>query len=119
MKNLLGDISEVDEKIRELEKNNSKLENGHFIQAHNSYNSLIYVLKEAKIKTIKNSQNGGSSDTILEDVNFLDKLIRELEKINSKIENGNIVFAWRDNRRVLANLQTLKSDVLKKAQGET
>jgi|SaaInlV_165m_DNA_1040744.scaffolds.fasta_scaffold17943_2 hypothetical protein len=119
MKNLLGNISEIDSNIRELEKNNSKLENGHFIQAHNSYSSLIYLLKETKIKTIKNSQNGGSSSTILEDVTFLDKLIRELEKINSKIENGNIVFAWRDNRRVLANLQTLKSDILKKAQGET
>jgi len=113
MNNLINDLSSIELMIRNLEKNNSKLENGHFIKAHSSNNTLIANLKSIKIDIISLETK---PKTILEDINFLDKFIRELEKINSKIDNGNIVFAWRDNRRVLSNLLSIKSKILEKSQ---
>jgi len=113
MNDLINDLASIELMVRSLEKNNSKLENGHFIQAHSSNDALIANLKSVKIDIISLDTK---PKTILEDINFLDKFIRELEKINSKIENGNIVFAWRDNRRVLSNLVSIKSEILRKSQ---
>jgi hypothetical protein len=103
--------------IRELEKNNSKLENGHFVFAHDSNVRLIEKLKDTRSDAISNLGGKDSEKTtLLENVGFLDKLIRELEKINSKIENGNMIFAWRDNRRVLAEFARIKNDMLSEKQ---
>jgi hypothetical protein len=115
MKNLVREISAIDPVIRELEKNNSKLENGHFIQAHNSNDSLISRVRAMRMDIISLDKKTKNS---IEDIGFLDTFIRELEKINSKIENGNIIFAWRDNRRVLAQLQSTKESLLKSSQEE-
>lgn len=115
MKNLVKEISAIDPVIRELEKNNSKLENGHFIQAHNSNNSLISKIRSMRMNIISLEK---MPEGALEDISFLDTFIRELEKINSKIENGNIIFAWRDNRRILAQLQGTKESLLKSSQEE-
>lgn len=113
MNDLINDLTSIELMIRNLEKNNSKLENGHFIKAHDSNKGTIANLKSIKVDIISLETK---PKTILEDINFLDKFIRELEKINSKIENGNIVFAWRDNRRVLSNLLSIKNKILKKSQ---
>jgi hypothetical protein len=53
---------------------------------------------------------------LLNDVQILDGLIRELEKINAKLENGHIVYAWRDNRRVLAKIQEIKKVTILRAE---
>jgi len=52
------------------------------------------------------------------DVETLDQFIRELEKINSKLENGHFIHAWRDNRRVISKLELMKSEALKSADAE-
>ena len=52
------------------------------------------------------------------DIQTLDQLIRDLEKINSKLENGHIVHAWRDNRRVISGLEMMKSKALENAKSE-
>jgi len=55
---------------------------------------------------------------LLEDVQVIDELIRELEKISSKMENGHFIYAWRDNRRILAKLQQMKKDIIERASNE-
>ena len=52
---------------------------------------------------------------LLDDVQVLDELIRELEKINSKMENGHFIHAWRDNRRIISKLQQMRNQTIKKA----
>ena len=117
MSRLIQSIGTIDSTIRELEKNNSKLENGHFVFARDKNNMLIDQFKTIKDNIIAQSQDPEfRNPNLLEDVGFLDKVIRELEKINSKIENGNIPFAWRDNRRVLAELQNAKKKILSEVQ---
>jgi len=49
-------------------------------------------------------------------VNVLDSLIRDVEKIDSKLLNGQEVLAYRDLGRVLANLKREKERLIKEAQ---
>jgi len=119
MSDLLSNIESVDSIIRKLEKNNSKLENGHFVFARDNNVVLIDQLKSTKSDAISNlGKKDVEKINLLENVGFLDKLIRELEKINSKIENGNVIFAWRDNRRVLAEFARIKKDILSEIENE-
>jgi len=55
---------------------------------------------------------------LLENVQVLDELIRELEKINSKLENGHVIYAWRDNRRILSKLQQMREETIEDASNE-
>jgi len=45
---------------------------------------------------------------LLNNVQILDEIIRDLEKINAKLENGHTIFAWRDNRRLLSKIEQIR-----------
>ena len=109
MKNIVRNVELLSSIIRELEKNNSKLENGHFVFARDKNVSLINKLKDMQVLVLDHIKE---VENVVDEVGFIDKLVRELEKINSKIENGNIIYAWRDNRRLLSDIQTAKSRVI-------
>jgi len=56
---------------------------------------------------------------LLEKIEVVDELIRDLEKINSKLESGAFVYAWRDNRRVLSKLQLIRKKTISQSQKES
>lgn len=48
-----------------------------------------------------------------EQVSVLSDLIRGLQKIDSKMQAGQFIAAWRENRRILAMLEDIKKEILK------
>jgi len=51
--------------------------------------------------------------SILENLNELECLIREIEKVESKLINGQEILAYRDLGRVLSRLRKRKDGILK------
>jgi len=49
---------------------------------------------------------------VLESVESLDGVIRQLHKIESKMRAGNWIDAWRDLRRVIALLENNRKEIL-------
>jgi hypothetical protein len=45
----------------------------------------------------------------LEKINYL---IRQLSKVDSKLHSGQIIDAWRDNRRIISELDKWKSGIM-------
>jgi len=54
--------------------------------------------------------------SLLEQVDEVDYLIRQLCKIDSKMHAGQFIDAWRENRRIIAALEKTKRDLI--ASGE-
>jgi hypothetical protein len=54
----------------------------------------------------------------LDDVKSLDAIIRDMSKINSKLESGHVIYAWRDNRRLLAKFEGMRNDILEEIKTE-
>jgi len=50
--------------------------------------------------------------TLINNVDFADHVIRELQKIESKLKNGQIIYAYRDIRRLASVFEKLKADLL-------
>lgn len=118
MDNLLNNVIAFDNLIRELEKINSKMENGHFILAYDDSNRILSRLQQVRKEILEESQASKKPRNLIEEIETMDKIIRELEKFNSKMKNGNFIFAWRDNRRVIAELHANRKNVIKNFQGE-
>ena len=57
-------------------------------------------------------QKGNKMKSLLEQVSELDELIRQVEKIRSKIWAGQIVQAWRDIGRIEGCLKKNRSDLI-------
>ena len=55
--------------------------------------------------------------SLLEQVNELDNLIRQLRKMESKMNAGQFIAAWRECNRIVAALEKSK-EVLIKEEGE-
>jgi len=56
--------------------------------------------------------------SLLEQVNGLDSLHRQLQKMESKMRSGQWIDAWKDCTRLLAILERAKSDLIKAEQAE-
>ena len=52
--------------------------------------------------------------TPLERVSGLEYLIRQLTKLDSKLEAGHVIQAWRENRRIIAELERAKQELIQK-----
>jgi hypothetical protein len=65
--------------------------------------------KEDHIKT----DNMVKSLLKIDEVNHL---IRELQKIDSKLQSGQFIQAWRENRRLIAHCEQLKNDIISNSQ---
>lgn len=52
---------------------------------------------------------------IINNINDIESLIRDLEKIESKLINGQEILAYRDLGRILSKLRKSKDDVIKKS----
>ena len=50
--------------------------------------------------------------SLLEQVNSLDYLIRQLEKMESKMNAGQFIQAWRECQRITAELKKNKQDLI-------
>ena len=50
--------------------------------------------------------------SLMNDIAELETLIRELHKIDSKLLAGQIIPAWRDNRRIIALLEKNRNSLL-------
>lgn len=50
--------------------------------------------------------------SIIEQTETLDDLIRQLRKIDSKLHTGQFIDAWRDNRRIIAFLESHRLSLL-------
>lgn len=58
-------------------------------------------------------ENKMSNQNSLEnDVEFLDYIIRQLKKIDSRIFSGQIILAFRETRRLIAFLENQKQSIL-------
>jgi len=53
--------------------------------------------------------------SLVAEIDGLDKLIRELNKIDSKMKAGQFIDAWRENRRVISLLENNKTLLLQEA----
>ena len=51
----------------------------------------------------------------LADIDALGDLIRQLHKIDSKLQAGQFIAAWRDNRRIIADLESSKKEIIDRA----
>lgn len=51
--------------------------------------------------------------SLLEKVNGLDDLIRQLHKMESKMNAGQFIAAWRETRRLIALLERSKQDLIR------
>jgi hypothetical protein len=51
--------------------------------------------------------------SFLNDINEVDSLLRELNKIKSKMNMGQFIPAWRDLGRVITMTEKIKEDLLK------
>ena len=119
MNNLLNNVTAFDNLIRELEKINSKMENGHFILAYGDSNRILSRLQQVRKEILEEPQTSKKPRNLIEEIESMDKIIRELEKFNSKMKNGNFIFAWRDNRRIIAELHTSRKNVIKNFQKDS
>ena len=52
------------------------------------------------------------SKSFFEDLEFLDKMIRDLHKIDSKLLVGQFIPAYRENRRIISQLESIRSKVI-------
>ena len=50
--------------------------------------------------------------SLLNDIEDLDYLLRQLYKMNSKMQAGHWIDAWRDNGRLIALLEKNKTELL-------
>ena len=57
--------------------------------------------------------------SLLENVNELDDLIRQLHKMESRMRSGQWIDAWRDNNRITAYLEKKKQDVISSESEKT
>lgn len=49
----------------------------------------------------------------LQQIDELSEVIRQLHKIDSKLQAGQFIAAWRDNRKLIADLEKNKSDFIR------
>jgi hypothetical protein len=53
-----------------------------------------------------------NQNSLENDVEFLDYIIRQLKKIDSRIFSGQIILAFRETRRLIAFLENQKQSIL-------
>ena len=56
--------------------------------------------------------------SLLEQVSEIDVLIRQLEKMESKMRSGAIIDAWRECNRIISVLNKAKRDILAESEKE-
>ena len=67
-----------------------------------------------------NSQNNENNDIKLEkDVEFIDYIIGQLRKIDSRIFAGQIILAFRETRKLLAFLENQKKSISQNKENKT
>lgn len=49
----------------------------------------------------------------LEQLSELEYLIRQLTKVDSKMQSGQFIAAYRENRRIIAELEAVKQQLVK------
>jgi hypothetical protein len=54
--------------------------------------------------------------SLLKEVTEIDNLLRQLQKMESKLRSGQIIDAWRELCRIMALLNTLKENLIKEAE---
>jgi len=54
--------------------------------------------------------------SLLEQINELDYLIRQLRKMESKMNSGQFIAAWRECQRITAELERNKQDLIKNSE---
>ena len=54
--------------------------------------------------------------SLLEQVNGLDDLIRQLRKMASKMTAGQFIDAWRECNRLVSSLERAKQDLIKDSE---
>lgn len=55
---------------------------------------------------------------LLEDLNVVDELIRDMRKIESKLLNGQFIFAYREVGRLLAKFQKAREIIIQGKEDE-
>jgi len=56
--------------------------------------------------------------SLLEQTDALDKLSRQLRKMESKLRSGQFIDAWRDCNRIIAEMDRSKRDLIKGSSDE-
>jgi len=56
--------------------------------------------------------------SLLEKIDTIDELIRQLRKIDSRMRAGQWIDAWRENNRIIGILEKEKKDILTRESGE-
>jgi len=54
--------------------------------------------------------------SLLEQISELDKVIRQMRKMESKMRSGQWIDAWRDCNTIVASLEKSKEDVLRNSE---
>ena len=60
----------------------------------------------------RDNNSGGIMKSPLEQVNSIDELISQMQKIDSRMMVGHFIDAWRDVKRIIAALEKAKSDII-------
>jgi len=109
MKSPLEQIQSLEEAICQLRKIDSKLDAGQIIRAFRENGKLIASFERAKIDIVNAAKNRKPDEqlenNILEHIQDLEEVIRQLHKISSLIYVGQIVAASGNNNKLISALK--------------
>jgi len=57
-------------------------------------------------------------NSLLNDINDLDEIIRQMQKMESKMRSGQFIDAWRDCNRIISSLMRNRQDIIKNRAGD-
>lgn len=121
MKSPLEQIPSLEESICQLRKIDSKLDAGQIIRAFRENGKLLAFFERSKLDIIQ-FQKANKQDVvdghILEHLQDLEEVIRQLHKINSLIYVGQIVAASGQNNKLISVLKRKLYDITPREKKE-
>ena len=64
--------------------------------------------KDNNMESLSNKES-----SLIEQINSVDYIVRQLHKIDSKLLAGQTILAWRSNRKLIAEIEKTKTDLTK------
>ena len=110
MKNLLQNVNEMDRIIGQLQKLSGRIRAGENVDAWRECNGLIADITKAKQSVIQ-----ASEDNLLQNVKELDYLLRQLQKLASRIRSGENVDAWGECNALTTHIVNAKTNLIRKS----
>ena len=113
MRTLLQNINEIDNLIRQLQKIASRIRSGENVDAWRECNGLIADVTKSKHGVIQDA-----ADDLLQNINELDYLLRQLQKLASRIRSGENVDGWGECNALIRHIMNAKTNLIRKSVGQ-